>query len=181
MRVQVEGEHEELFQKAPELIRALAYQFDVDLEKALAPAKEQVLKYPVLRKLQKRSEEVYRTYMKEMDAEIQKVLSRTLKKGEGDAQDDFVGSTDADGMRKAGSTGHGGSDLGEDVDTDGNDKQHGTVKDFTKPIADKDESKLEKLKFVFQQRGYEASDFEAGGALFGMSVNELIDLLKELD
>lgn len=50
--------------------------------------------------------------------------------------------------------------------------------DFTKPIADADSRAYERVKRVFMGRGYNESDFEEGGEFYGMSVNELIDLIR---
>jgi len=52
------------------------------------------------------------------------------------------------------------------------------VQDFTKPIADQDERAYERMKSVLKNKGYNASDFEEGGPLYGYSVNELIELVR---
>ena len=51
--------------------------------------------------------------------------------------------------------------------------------DFTKPIADKDARAYERVKRVLIGRGYVEADFEEGGVLYGQSVNDLIDLVRE--
>lgn len=48
--------------------------------------------------------------------------------------------------------------------------------DYTKPVADRDERAYQRVKAVLQRKGYTASDFEYGGALYGYSVNELIEM-----
>lgn len=53
------------------------------------------------------------------------------------------------------------------------------VHDFTKPIADKDSRAYERVKNVLKNHGYNDADFEEGGELYGKSVNELIDLVRE--
>ena len=53
------------------------------------------------------------------------------------------------------------------------------VQDFTKPIADKDARAYERVKKVLIGRGYTEADFQKDGPLYGYSVNELIDLVRE--
>lgn len=49
--------------------------------------------------------------------------------------------------------------------------------DHTQPIAEADEVLYGRVKKLAMRRGYEARDFEEGGALFGWSTNEILDLL----
>jgi len=51
--------------------------------------------------------------------------------------------------------------------------------DITKPIADKDALAYKRVKMHLIRRGYELADFERGGALYGWSVNALLDLARE--
>lgn len=51
--------------------------------------------------------------------------------------------------------------------------------DFTKPIADKDSIAYARVKRVLMGRGYTEGDFEEGGTLYGYSVNQLIDFVRE--
>ena len=51
--------------------------------------------------------------------------------------------------------------------------------DMTKPIADKDGADYKRIKMHLIRRGYELADFERGGALYGYSVNALLDLARE--
>lgn len=92
MRFQLEATPEELEQKSFDLIRQLSGVLSPvvpdlaeHLEKAL-PRKEQALKYPVLRALQKQTKEIYADHLQRMQAEIAEVLQESaetthLKKG----------------------------------------------------------------------------------------------------
>lgn len=51
--------------------------------------------------------------------------------------------------------------------------------DHTQPIVEADEMLYERVKKLAMRRGYEASDFEEGGPLFGWSTNEILDLLRD--
>lgn len=54
--------------------------------------------------------------------------------------------------------------------------------DHTKRIADEDAARYERVKGVLKQRGYSEDDFtEESGLFYGMSVNELLDLLEKMD
>jgi len=50
--------------------------------------------------------------------------------------------------------------------------------DHTGPIAEKDDVAYKRVKQVLINMGWEASDFEQGGPLYGYSVNQLIDLAR---
>jgi hypothetical protein len=51
--------------------------------------------------------------------------------------------------------------------------------DFTQPIAQKDGRAYRRVKSVLMKRGYTEADFEEGGTLYGYSVNELIDIVRD--
>jgi hypothetical protein len=51
--------------------------------------------------------------------------------------------------------------------------------DHTGPIVDKDEIGYQRVKAVLMQYGYTEADYQEGGSLYGMSVNELIELAKK--
>ena len=82
MKFRLEADPDELREKADKLLKSLHNELigtapDVaeKLEKAL-PRKEPVLKYPVLRELQKKTAEEYERTLKRMNKEIGKVLDR---------------------------------------------------------------------------------------------------------
>lgn len=52
--------------------------------------------------------------------------------------------------------------------------------DHTKEIADKDAVAYAKVQEILTAYGYGPADYQEGGRLYGMSVNELIDKIKEL-
>ncbi len=54
-----------------------------------------------------------------------------------------------------------------------------SFEDYTETIADKDDEKYEAVRLELMKLGYEWEDFEEGGALYGWSTNELIDLAKK--
>ncbi len=53
------------------------------------------------------------------------------------------------------------------------------VYDHTKPIADKDDVAYTRVKAVLTQYGYTEEDYLKGGPLYGQSVNQLRELIKE--
>ena len=85
MKLRVDATPEELEEKAPDLVKAMIELLrpaspdmaDV-LEKAI-PSKEQELKFPVLRALQKQTEVAYDKQMDKMMEDIGKVLDKSLK------------------------------------------------------------------------------------------------------
>ena len=142
MKIELTASPEELTDedKARKLLKSLGElvePIEDILEKAL-PQKEQVLKYPVLRELQKQTEDAYAKRVAWMLKDVGKVLDRGFAKSENAEP----------------------------------------IQDFTKPIADKDGEKYEKVKAELAQYGYTDSDFEEGGVLYGWSVNQLIDLAR---
>ena len=118
------------------------------LEKAL-PRKEAQLKYPVLRELQKRTEELYAKQLDAMLVDVGEVLTKNLVK----PTKKKVKQTPV--VQKA---------L--------------APQDFTQPIAEKDELKYEQVKAELMSLGYESADFEPGGIFDGWSTNELIDFTR---
>jgi hypothetical protein len=68
------------------------------------------------------------------------------------------------------------------VDREGNDLakaepvQAEQFEDYSEPIAEKDARAYARVKVYLQRKGYKASDFDAGGPLYGWSLNELLDL-----
>jgi hypothetical protein len=52
--------------------------------------------------------------------------------------------------------------------------------DWTKPIADADGWAYERVQEALAAYGYGPADYEEGGRLFGMAVNELLDLARKL-
>ncbi len=49
--------------------------------------------------------------------------------------------------------------------------------DYTKPIAERDGRAFARVKEVLKRRGYMDSDFDEGGPLYGLSVNDLLDMV----
>jgi len=85
MRFQIEATPTELKQKSMNLVRQLSHMFapvapelSEILEKAL-PRKEQALKYPVLRALQKQTRDLYQEHLDRMVAEISEVLDESTE------------------------------------------------------------------------------------------------------
>lgn len=89
MKLRLDATPDELQEKSGKLIKALSEllrpavpDLSEILEKAL-PAKEQELKYPVLRELQKRTQKLYEKHVQKMLKEIGKVLDgSTMSKSE---------------------------------------------------------------------------------------------------
>jgi hypothetical protein len=51
--------------------------------------------------------------------------------------------------------------------------------DFTESIFERDERVFKRVKEALKERGYFESDFEEGGALYGWSTNELLDMARD--
>lgn len=51
--------------------------------------------------------------------------------------------------------------------------------DHTKPVADRDERGYQRIQSILKKRGYKDADFEPGGQLYGYSVNQLLDMVRE--
>lgn len=155
MRLQIEAEPNELEEKPVELVKALfevVQSFAPELADQLSkalPRKEPELKYPVLRELQKRTAEAYSKHMQKMLKEIGLVLNSGIEKSD-------------DG------------DLG-----DSSRHLMQLHYDHTKPIAEKDDAGYKRVKTVLIGMGHKETDFEEGGILYGKSVNELLDMIRE--
>lgn len=52
--------------------------------------------------------------------------------------------------------------------------------DHTKEISDKDTVAYRRIKEAFLEHGYDDTDFKEGGVLFGLSTDDLLELLGEL-
>lgn len=131
---ELEEKSGKLVEELSDLFRAVSPELSELLEKALPP-KEQELKYPVLRALQKKTQDLYAKHMKDMLAVIGKVLDASVEKS--------------------------------------------LEYDHTKPIAEKDAVAYKRVKQVLVRLGWDESDFEPGGPLYGWSVNQLLDLARE--
>lgn len=87
MRLSLEATPQELEEKSGDLIKAVAEiiePVDPDMSEALTkalPRKEPVLKYPVLRELQRRTQAAYEVMLDAMLKDIGKVLDQTVEKG----------------------------------------------------------------------------------------------------
>lgn len=51
--------------------------------------------------------------------------------------------------------------------------------DHTKPVADRDEKGYERIKSILKRKGYTEADSCRGGRLYGLSTNQLLDMLRE--
>jgi len=165
MRLRFEATPQELQEKGEELIKALVEEFhDVDhdlaerLEKSL-PSKEPVLKYPVLRAIHKKTTQAYEAMLDSMLVEIGKVLDESV--------------VEPKRLKKS-------MDLKKAMDEAASELEE-PVYDHTQPLVEKDEKAYNRVKAILKKRGYQDSDFERGGKLFGMSTNELIDLARDND
>lgn len=52
--------------------------------------------------------------------------------------------------------------------------------DYTKPVADKVDGVYDQVQGILAQYGYGPEDYLEGGRLYGLSVNALLDKIKEL-
>lgn len=50
--------------------------------------------------------------------------------------------------------------------------------DYTTKVVELEEAALDKVKAVLMQRGYRQEDFEEGGVLYGLSINQLREAAK---
>lgn len=66
-------------------------------------------------------------------------------------------------------------DIGKVIDRS---LQKGEFFDYTKPLAERDGKAYARVKEVLKRQGFLDSDFDAGGPLYGLGVNELIDLAR---
>jgi hypothetical protein len=60
-------------------------------------------------------------------------------------------------------------------------KSDADAADAVNAIVARDDVAYRRVKTVLQRKGYEASDFDEGGPLYGYSTNELIKLAREAD
>ena len=172
MKFHLEATPDELVEKSGKLVetlsdlfRAVAPDLSESLEKAL-PQKEKILKFPVTQALQKQTAEIYQKHMDKMLGAIGKVLDQSVEKsGAGDSPDLSKGWY----CEVCGAVSPG--ERCEHLEK---------AYDHTKPVADKDDVAYKRVKQVLIRMGWEAADFEAGGPLYGWSVNQLLELAKGL-
>lgn len=208
MKFRLEATPAELWHKGTALIEELVKAFSGvnddladSLEKALPP-KEQDLKYPVLQKLRAITTKEYEATLKRMLADIGKVLDQTVsgtKAGSTELAKAEKLTKQEDEEEEKLEPGDVDPETGElipepedeeEEEEEGEEEEKSEIQkaqlpqsepldhDFTKPIAEKDARAYERVKNVLIGRGYKKVDFEKGGELYGMSVNELIDMIR---
>ena len=204
MRFHLEATPSELWTKGEALLAELAKAFSginpdlaEVLEKALPP-KEQDLKYPALRGLKAITTKEYEATLKRMLADVGKVLDQSVsgtsagstvltkaepfKKQEDEEEPLEPGDVDpetGDLIPEPEEEEEEEEEEEKSLDKADSSQSEPLQHDFTKPIADKDNRAYERVKKVLKNYGYSDADFEDGGELYGMSVNELIDLVRE--
>ncbi len=148
MRVRIDAQPGELEAKSDRLIASLAKALGkyhpeaaTILEKAATlPRKEQILKFPVTRELERQTTAAYERQLELMLKDIAKVLDQAKSR-----KSVLAKSTPAD---------------------------------FTKPISEAQDRALARVKNVLRGKGYTEVDYEPQGRLYGLSINELIDLAR---
>jgi hypothetical protein len=189
VRLFLEAEPGEILERGETLLHELAHAigpFNPDLEEALTkalPHKESQLKYRVLKQLQKKTSGAYQAMLEQMLQDIGKVVDKGAKttlikalikqdeEGEGEEEEplepgDYDPETD--------------TVIPEPEEPDEKEGEE-TEKSYdrSKPIADADAVKYERVKAELCSRGYKQTDFEEGGPFYGWSVNELIDFAND--
>ena len=206
MRFRLDAQPGELPRKRDALVKALVDEFgrlDPDLaenlEKALPP-REPELKYRVLQELRNQTVDEYEKMLKRMLAEVGKVLDRTLTGASGGLSKAFgVGPPPKDPEEEE-EEGEPEEELEpgdydpktdeivpepeEDEEDEESEKSQvpqsdPLAYDHTKPVADRDERGYQRIKSILKKRGYKDADFEPGGQLYGYSVNQLLDMVRE--
>lgn len=203
MRLRLEATPIELWAKGTALVEELAKAFSgvnaelADLLEKALPPKEKQLKYPVLQELSDLTTKEYEATLKRMLADIGKVLDKsktapTLRKsGKLSKQEE-----DEEEKLEPGDVDPETGELipepeDEEEEEEGEEEEEKSLEkalpqsdplehDFTKPIADKDGRAYARVKRVLMNRGFSASDFLEGGQFYGYSVNELIDVVREM-
>ena len=69
-------------------------------------------------------------------------------------------------------------DLAGEAEVKG--EAEGGFYDYTQPIAEAEEVRYERVKELARSRGYKDADFDEGGAFYGWSTNEILDLLRDV-
>lgn len=175
------------------------------LEKAL-PHKEQELKYPVLRELKRRTTVEYEAQLKKMLGAISDVLDgkSELRKAFGDPPEKPEPGEEPEEELEPGDYDPKTDEMVPEPELEEEEEeeeekslakaeQEPQVRvgqaalyvpesepvDHTKAIADADGRAYERVKAQLMRHGYRPKDYEKGGKLYGQSVNQLIELLRE--